>query len=609
MCGIAVIWDKHAQLNDRPIQQMLHRLAARGPDDSHFLKLPLTHGQLFLGHTLLRFYEHAPRQPVRNPAYPLYLVYNGQIYNTTKLSRRFSLHHSPSDTELLWYYLYAQVNEENVPALEGMYAWVAYDHVHNRLLLGRDEQLIKPLYYYEDENYLIISSEIKAIQASGLCRLTLCPHQVRHYWRFRAPEVGKTFFREIKTLPAGMWQLLLQPQMRLEHHKRRLGGWNPLYSTYTHLTEMQIVESAYGWLLEAVAMQSRVGNPAVWLSGGVDSSLLLALLHEEGKTQVPALTIVPEQGQPSQPTATQDAFYAQKVARHFRAEWHPVSVKRDDFLEQLPELWQLADQPIADPATALVHILARETATATHCLLAGTGADEWWAGYERHRAWAYFLNNPTLCRRMAGVLKPWAKKIPFVHDRVRQMKKWLFPLTTAPPDYLYYEWASLRLPVPLPEYLPPLRTMADALQFDRGFYLPQVLLAAQDYYAGRHAVEVRVPYLMPFMLRLLRRLPPDVLLAKGKKWILKALLQRLAPGLKAVVKRKKEGFGVPLGDWMRQTADASLWETFRNPEAPVYEYIDFREVHMLWKQHLSRHDDFTHELWAVLQMNAFLGAQ
>ncbi|GIV39624.1 MAG: asparagine synthetase B [Thermonema sp.] len=609
MCGVAVIWDKHARLNDHPMRQMLKQLSKRGPDDEHFLQLPLTHGQLFMGHTLLRFYEHAPRQPVRNPAYPLYLVYNGQIYNTTKLSRRFSLSHVPSDTELLWYYLYAQTNGESVPALEGMYAWVAYDHLNNRLLLGRDEQLIKPLYYYEDENYLIIASEIKAIQASGLCRLTLCARQIQHYWRFRAPETGNTFFREIKALPAGMWQFPLQPQRQLTHHKKRLGEVNPLLFTYTHLSETQIVESAYGWLLEAVAMQSRVGSPAVWLSGGVDSSLLLALLHEGGEKAVPALTIVPGQEGKRPRTATKDVYYAQKVARYFQAEWHPVEVRRDEFLEQLPGFWQLADQPIADPATALVHLLAAQTAPISRCVLAGTGADEWWAGYERHRAWAYYLNHTAWWHRLARLAKPWVKRLPLMHDRVRQLKKWLFPLTGTPPEYLYYEWASLRLPAALPKYLPPLHTTADALQFDRNFYLPQVLLSAQDYYAGRHAVEVRVPYLMPFILRLLQRLPADMLLTKGKKWVLKTLLQRLAPGLAPVAKRRKEGFGVPLGDWMRQTADASLWAVFRNAQAPVYEHIDFEDVQALWKQHLHHHDDFTHELWAVLQMNAFLQAQ
>lgn len=605
MCGIAVIWDKYACLDEQPMRQMLRRLANRGPDDAHWLKLELTYGQLFMGHTLLSFYENAPRQPVCNPTYPLYLVYNGQIYNTTKLSQHFSLHHTPSDTELLWRCLHARLHEETVPTLEGMYAWVAYDQVHNRLLMGRDEQLIKPLYYYEDERYLVIASEIKAIQASGLCRLTPCPQQIQHYWRFRAPEVGKTFFMEIKTLPAGVWHLPLHPRMLLESHKERLDDWNPVRFTYPHLNETQMVETAHAWLLEAVAMQSRVGNPAVWLSGGVDSSLLLALLREEGKTAVPAFTIVPENRR-TQPTATQDAVYAQKVARYFRAEWQPVIIKRDDFLEQLPTFWQLADQPIADPATALIDALAAQTAALSRCVLSGSGADEWWGGYERHRAWFYWLNAPALYRQMAKIAKPCMAKIPFIHDRVRQIKKWLLPLADASPEHLYYEWASLRLPSPLSEHLPPLHTLADALQFDRDFYLPQVLLASQDYYAGRHAVEVRVPYLMPFILHWLRELPVSVLLSKGKKWILKALLLRLAPGLKAVAKRKKEGFGVPLGDWMRQTATASLWLVFEDAQAPVYEYINFSKVHSLWKQHLRRHDDYTHELWAVLQMNAFL---
>lgn len=613
MCGIALIWDKQGRLTSISIERMLASMAARGPDARNFLCQPLKNGsKVWIGHTLLRLHRKSPKQPMKEEDKPLILTYNGEIYNLDALANALQYPMPASDTELLYHYLWQKqtCNACQLPQLEGMFAFIAFDANTQSLIVGRDDYGIKPLYYYEDAYYLIFASEPQAILSTGLpISKEIDPAEVRQFLCFRAPSPGRTLFRHIHALACGYHCIQLA--------NRSGGCMLALQSPKSKATatvrpelinEHQLIERVAFQLVESVDLQLRVGNPALWLSGGIDSSLLAVCAAKLGR-QLPALTLVaytsPQEQRKSIHTC-KDEMYARRLCQLLGIEWIPVYLEKKAFFELLPDFMTCSAFPVADPAAFLTFFLARHTAQLSRAALTGTGADEWWAGYMRHWAYYYTMRAPTFFATVSAFLHKPLRSLLHRHDILRQLKKWTEAINSLPYPYWFYGWASLRLPQPLPQGLAPVCSLEEVLSFDRHYYLPQVLLTAHDSYAMAQAVELRPAYLLPRLTVLPAQLPAQYLLKRGRKWLLRAILEYLEPQLHFVGRRAKEGFGFPVGQWMRQIPEQLPGKVLKQVHAPVYEYLPYPLVQEMWRQHYHGQDDYSHELWALWLLNNFL---
>ncbi|TAD90236.1 MAG: hypothetical protein EAY75_04605 [Bacteroidetes bacterium] len=459
--------------------------------------------------------------------------------------------------------------------LEGIFAFVWYDTHTDTLRYARDSFGVKPLYKYEDARFLILSSEIQGILGSGLVGKDIDDSQIYHYLAYRYAEPTQTFFKGIepvepcpkKTLPA--------------QHSEALPA------------------------LASALMKQTVGDVpfGIFLSGGVDSTLLLALLQRQGHTNLPAFTIAHPAKEAS--FGTSDAHFARLAAKQYGADLHTLEVD-SSALEALPAFIDRIDQPIADGAYWLTEMLSAEARKSVKFVFSGAGADELFSGYNRHKAYHFYQRYYGLLMLGYPFLKVLGKVLPtgFAHpyrQYFRLIKKFGQDLSLSPEK----TWQNFIRLSALPA--PPVGKGMTGILHDQLYYLQHDVLALTDRASMLHALEVRVPYLDAEVVNYAQNIPLAYQLKHGKKWILKKILSDL--GGKVYTTRRKEGFGVPIGAWLRAPVGKVYVDILQNPKSILSHYLPARYIQTLVKQHLSYQTDATAELWALLVLEMWLQRQ
>ncbi len=612
MCGINFILDKQLRLTDnRAIQAMNQATGHRGPEASEVLHFTNPSYQLFLGHNRLKILDLSEKaaQPMSSPDGRYTLIYNGEIYNHASLRQQLKdkfTFRSHSDTEVLLYWLIAYQSDWSaaLATLRGMYAFIYLDQQQQQILIGRDALGIKPLYYYEDARYLIFSSETKGILASGLVSKQLEARQIAPYLCFRFARSPATFYQGIQE-----WQgnavLHLSSAAVCEQSDIIPILDHQVVSADTNFS-LSILEQK---LKDSLTQQLMADVPlGLFLSGGVDSTLLLALARELGFERMPCFTIT--QAASEQNYGTADARYARLAAKQFGGILHELEVEAHQ-LQDLDYFIAQIDQPVADSAAWLTYLLAQTASKQVKVLLSGAGADELWAGYHRHQAFAFYLQNAKLLGKMAPIAK---QLLGFFSDRkagwgrkqLRLLKKFFQQIDKHPKQtflrFTQLEWNQFLtiLSSDLNEHF----SLSEALRYDQTHYLKDDVLKISDQMTMRHSLELRVPYLDPSLVAYAHGFSGELLLKQGKKWPLKQILAK--KGGKIFTQRPKEGFGVPLGHWLRQSPTSSLLQEMLEPHHLIYEYIDLKIVKYVCTQHLSGQQDFSSEIWAFLILQKWL---
>ncbi|HEX8529832.1 MAG TPA: asparagine synthase (glutamine-hydrolyzing), partial [Cytophagales bacterium] len=383
MCGIHLILDKQSEPRPLAVGRMLAASSHRGPDAQGCRIVHSPRQVLSLGHNRLKITDprDAANQPMATANGRYWLLFNGAIYNFRSL--RHHLRHAynfqtDSDTEVLLYWL-VENGREGLSQLDGMYALAFYDCHTETLLLARDPWGMKPLFYAENDKYLVVSSEIRGVLASGLVAKEPELSQVAHYLRFKFAQRPGTFYRGVRELEPGT-TCVSSPGKELS-----VAGMRPDESpaeAFSAPTRKDVLPRLTQALTETVARHLQADVPAgLLLSGGVDSALLLALAREAGVTDLPVFTVA--YGGEDEAHATRDHHFARQAARQYGAAYHEVPVGRqllESFWEWLPTL----DQPVGDGAAWLTWLLAQEAKKHVKVVLSGAGADELFGGYHRH---------------------------------------------------------------------------------------------------------------------------------------------------------------------------------------------------------------------------------
>ncbi len=580
MCGINLILSTGPTPLQAPLEAMQGASRFRGPDAAGVFTRTKENWQVALGVNRLQVVDRDARsnQPMVSACGNYVLAYNGEVYNYQDLKNRlinqgytFATH---SDTEVVLYWL-QEFGKEGVAAFKGMFALVFIDLQEKKAFIARDRHGIKPLFWMQREGLLLVSSSINSLMASGLVRVSLNREAIDDYLAFRHVTGTHTFYREVFALQPGTVAAINRGRQlettTIPHPEPAPAG---------------IKET----LTEAVTLMFDENHPpGLLLSGGVDSTLILAILHHElGLRGVNTYTLA----------AGADAGWARQAASQYRAHHQEIPVTAE-VLWRLEEYLQHTDQPIGDMAGFATWLIAAAAGKNGNVLLSGAGADELFAGYNRHRAYDYYLRHhrqSLLAGKLLGT-GPLPKLLPVRWQQV-------LGSLAADPQTTYANFLqtyAIRRKRKAPKLWSPQPNLKDnlprALEHDRQHYLVADVLAITDNATMQHSVEARVPYLYDDVVAAAAALPAAAKLSKRGKAPLKELLAMY--GGQPYAQRPKLGFGLPLASWLRQKSTFWLWE-FLLKDSPLYEFVPKATIYRLLRLHRQGKKDYSMQLWSIL---------
>jgi asparagine synthase (glutamine-hydrolysing) len=576
VCGIAGFWEfaggRPEELRERA-GRMASCLIHRGPDDAGTFADP---AGIALGFRRLSIVDlsAAGAQPMTSATGRYVLIFNGEIYNFQRLRDRLVANwRGHSDTEVLLACIEAWGLERALTESIGMFAFALWDTDEQTLSLVRDRAGVKPLYYALDQSSLQFASELKALNVDR----TIDPEAAALYRRYRYIPAPWSIYQSVKKLlPGSILTVARNGTSKLTRY------WNAaeVAERVPRFTgsESEAVDRLDELLGDSVALRMIADVPlGVFLSGGVDSSLVAALMQRNASGPIHTFTIGFEDPR------FDEARYSREVARHLGSRHDELYISTTDALALVPKLPRIYDEPFADSSalpTYLVSRLARQSATVA---LSGDGGDELFAGYHHH-----FLG-ARLQRRVRAVPRfargPLGRVLQLV-SRTRALGR---GLVEDDPLARYRDTMQLR-----PE-LPKLEDPTELAMFlDFVTYLPDDILVKVDRASMAVSLEAREPFLDHRVVEFAWSLPLSMKIRDDRgKWIARQLLRRYLPD--ALVDREKQGFGLPLAQWLR---------------GPLREWAEDllpAGERGLWQRHLAgaNHEG---ELWTVLMYQAWLRA-
>lgn len=616
MCGIIGGFPLPAQY------EMVDAVKHRGPDQQSAVRFS---DGMFLGHTRLQIIDltDAGTQPMANEDQTIWVVFNGEIYNFQELRRTLEAkgHHfrSQTDTEVI-VHLYEEVGDLCVTQLNGMFAFAVYDPKRERLLLARDRLGIKPLYYAYQNGTLVFGSEIKSILKSGVVTPHLNPQAMYDYFSYLYIPNPRTIYQEIHQVPPGYCLIfdLHTRSLKLERY------WNPDLRAGA-LGYEDIKRSLYDLLEDSVKRQMISDVPlGAFLSGGIDSTVLVGLMAKNSPRPVQTFTVVFE-GEGIQPYDEREA--AGRVSAHFGADHHELLVDVSG-VDDLFQLMDHFDQPFANPTFYLSYLISKQTRQHVTVALSGAGGDELFGGYPRYRILPYARLLQWTPRRFGRWAQNLLKFIPENYDQplIRRAKLLARGLGQALPEQ-YLRWTyyfsdeekqallrqggasspSVRI---IEDYLAESGSLANGdlhsrIQFlDLKTFLPDNILEYTDRTSMAVALEVRVPYLDHRIIDLSFQIPFEYKIRRGTaKYILKETFHDLIPP--SIRNAPKRGFCPPLAYWMRKHLDHYFDEFMPQSYTDRAGIFNWQYIQSLRQEHRDRRRDNSMELFGIIMFDVW----
>ena len=619
MCGIVGICSPGEAINRSDLRRMCAEIEHRGPDDEGYYVAP----GVGLGMRRLSIIDvSGGHQPIGNEDGSCWIVFNGEIYNHRELQdelhgrgHRFA---TRSDTEAILH-RYEEVGAACAHSLNGMFAYAIWNERTNELLITRDRMGVKPLYYYWDGETLVFASEIKAILASGRVSAEMDPQALWHYLSFRYVPTPLTIWKNIRKLPPGH-SLHYRPggEPRIERY------WDIRYEDSAPVSsEAEDQQKFDSLLVDAVRRRLIADVPVgILLSGGLDSSAVAAAVSEVHNAPLKTFSVAFEEG-----GAFSELIYAREVAQHFGTDHHETVIGLDDFLAFLPELPWYTDEPLADPASVPLHYVSKLAARHVKVVLSGEGSDEVLAGYNLDRAVAGWDRVGRLQRRYPRWMRDMLPRALFGAlgrpALAEKFERFNLPLSERNLRDLPYSVDYLSEAQKL-ELCPRLAGMEDSKAVIARYYaragtrdpLHQVLFAhCQDWLVEdllmkadkmtmANSIELRVPFLDYRMVEWLASRPASrkVYRRPDGSYTTKHLLRQFAQSRvpRSVIERPKQGFPVPLGDWMRGRLGSYAREVLLDGGSSARRWFDPRVLQGYVDRGTSMGADEAQRLWLLL---------
>jgi asparagine synthase (glutamine-hydrolysing) len=617
MCGIAgFVRSDGARVDRELLERMNEAIRHRGPDDDGYY---LSDGVGLAMRRLSIIDLKSGKQPIHNHDQTAWIVFNGEIYNYRELREQLEkLGHkfyTDSDTEAI-VHAYDQYGTDCPKYLRGMFAFAIWDERTKSLFLARDRVGKKPLLYAELNGELVFGSEFNALLCHPGISRDVDFEAIHHYLSFICVPAPLTAYRAIRKLEPGHSLSWRNGEIKIERY------WQLDFSKKLKIGEEEAGERVVDLLREAVRIRLMSEVPlGAFLSGGIDSSAIVALMAQESSEQVKTFSIGFDEQDFS------ELHHARRVAEHVGADHHEFIV-RPDAMEILPTLVEHYGEPFADSSAIPSYYVSRETRAYVTVALNGDGGDECFAGYQRYAA----MNLAQRYARVPGVLRNGVignlvNALPGFATRPNKLRRAKRFVTAAsmPPVERYLRWVSafdeeakqnLYSPSFQHEtanfrtagFLEPWFAQANgagivdaSLLTDTMTYLPNDLLVKMDIASMTVSLEARSPFLDHHLMEFAASLPENLKLrGLTTKYLLKRVLRKLLPAENLT--RSKMGFGVPIGHWFRGVMQPFLRETLLSERSLARGLFQPQIVRQIIDQHVEGKIDHSHRLWSLLML-------
>jgi asparagine synthase (glutamine-hydrolysing) len=615
MCGIAGIvgLSREYRANPDVIHRMCETIRHRGPDDEGVF----VSGSIALGMRRLSIIDlEGGKQPIHNEDRSVWAVFNGEIYNFAELRADLKLRghefYSNTDGEVL-VHLYEERGNDFVSALRGMFAIAICDIRNQSLLLARDRFGKKPLHYALTEYGFVFGSEIKQILTADPSLLTVDPSGLLNFFYFGYTHYPQTAFRAIKRLP---------PAHILEFKQGAIKQWRywalPRNSTGDESSEKGWLDALEAKVEEAVRLRMIADVPiGALLSGGVDSSIVVALMSRNSASQIATFSIRFGERE------FDESHFARLVSAKFKTRHYEFQVEPQ--IEATVDLLsRTLEEPFADSSIIPMYHVCRLAKQHVTVCLGGDGGDELFGGYDRYARYLKGYRRVLLPQRVAEFyrhrvhpLLPW--EMPgrrFLYQlAVPRRERYIEGMAMMPAlgrerSLFTDDFLSSAAEAEAPDRVflteldggskNPLEHIREAMYLDTTTYLPGDILTKVDRMSMANSLEVRAPFLDHILAELVWAMPLKLKFRLGEsKYILKRVAERLGVPRDAIY-RRKQGFAVPLVQWFRQNPMPPLLEILLEPQTLQRGYFNPNALRRRVREHRSGIRDRSTDLWQVL---------
>lgn len=613
MCGICGVFNFDGRPANRELlEKMTSVMRHRGPDGAgDYLS-----GQVGLGHRRLSIIDlGGGSQPIANETDTVQVVFNGEIYNFVELREQLEkdghAFKTRSDTEVI-VHAYEQWGLECVTRFNGIFAFALWDSNRRRLILARDHLGVKPLYYTVLTNKLLFASEIKSLLTDRDCPREIDIRSLGLLFTLRYVPSPDTLFDRIKKLPPAHLMVIEGNGYQI----KKYWTWKPRITNGRN--ERQLIESYQDLLEDAVRLQMRSDVPVgLFLSSGIDSGALLAIMRKYSGGPIHTFTIGFEGGEKSNETDD-----ARALAERFGANHSQMMVAPRDYENYYERYLLDLEEPVGNETAAAFYFVSLLASRKVKVALTGQGADEPWAGYHRYigvklsriysrlprcltehvfntvvgrfaknerlKRGVLSLHEPDILTRFvkiysfyssemkAKLFQPWVKELisPNGHDA----REALFPLQA---EVAHHD------------------PLTQVLYIDTRANLPDDLLMVADKTSMANSLEARVPFLDRRLVEFIESLPPDLKLRGFQgKYLHKKAVEKWLP--EQVVYRKKKGFANPIDEWLRRGMRQYVEDCLLSETARVKRYFDGKFIGQLIAEHEKNKQDYLRHIYLLI---------
>lgn len=650
MCGIAGFISQSISFSltlEDVAKKMGNKIHHRGPDDQGYfidnqLGLALIHRRL----SILDLSQNG-HQPMRSACERYIILFNGEIYNHNNIRREINIEEnkkwrSHSDTETILEAISLWGLEKTLKKLVGMFAFALWDKKDKNLYLARDRMGEKPLYYGFQNGHFLFASEIKSIRIHPAFEGKINRFALENFFQYNFIPSPLSIYQNIFKLPPATFIKITQDDIKNQKKSRPQTYWSiekiaekgqsNLFSKDEKLAILEVEKLLSSSIAEQMLADVPIGT---FLSGGIDSSIVTALMQQQSNQPIKTFTIGFHE------LEYDEAQYARAVAKYLSTDHTDLYLTHQDAEAIIPKLPHLYDEPFADVSqipTYLVSQLAKQSVTV---VLSGDGGDEFFGGYERHiraaQIWKNFRLLPKSIRMQFSQILNYLSSYNSGFEKINSMlpynikqrniglklqkaasllqanselevylgllRKWSeaenIVLKTEDSDSPFVLKGSLNLLMDVPHQM---------MLLDSLFYLPDNVLTKVDRASMGVSLEVRAPMLDHRLAEFAWQLPLNMKIRHNKgKWILREILYKYIP--KHLIERPKSGFGVPMHAWLRGALRDWAEDLLDVHKIKQEGFLNASLIQEKWKTHLSGKKDFSAELWSVLMFQSWLYSQ
>ena len=643
MCGIAGVLrqkeSKHQTLSS--LNKMINCLEHRGPDSNG--SLYDENSKIALGHTRLSIIDlnESGAQPMVSECKNYTIVFNGEIYNFKEIKELiektygFNSWKGTSDTEILVECISHFGFKKTLELARGMFAFGVHDKKNNKLFLARDRFGEKPIYFHlsKDHKKLVFASELKAIINSQLIKKNLCNYSVNHYFSYGYTPSSNSIYQDISKVRPGRYleiDLLSFDFKDIAYFQNEPVAIN---QSEFHLSDNNVINKAEELIRKSVEQQMRADVPVgVFLSGGIDSSLIASVMSEMTDLNVESFSVG------SSVAEYDESKHASIVSKAIGTNHNEIIVKPDDLLEEFIGITKTYDEPFSDSSQFVTKLVSNFARKKVKVALTGDGADEIFGGYNRHlvvaRYWDIIAKIPFELRKfLAHISNRYGTntivnflrligKDKDVENIDLKIQKIIQILKSNNIQTFYetltrtwqmdeqisllsgYEKSSNLKHLNL-KYSSNIKSLMD---WDLNNYMAEDILTKVDRAAMSVSLETRAPYLDKELVEFSFSLPDHFHVRNDDgwetKWILRQLLYKRIP--KNIVNRPKMGFGFPLGAWLKGPLREWCQELMVEDDIRGLGVINYDIYIKKWNEHISGKRNWQYQIWNAVILHKWM---